>query len=170
MAIKLCKECGKPVSTQAQACPTCGAVLKKKTSPAVGCLAVLLCFGGISALVQTFSESTSSSNPSSSSSTESQSSQAAEPVQPKAKLEVLDAKWVRGDFNVMSIKGTVRNNTKKQYGYVQVEINLYDGSGAQVGSTLANVNNLEPLGIWHFEAVVAEESARRFKVKDVTGF
>ncbi|MEJ5365416.1 MAG: DUF4352 domain-containing protein [Desulfosoma sp.] len=34
MALKKCKECGNAVSTEATACPNCGAVLKKKT----GCL------------------------------------------------------------------------------------------------------------------------------------
>lgn len=31
MALKKCKECGKEVSTKAESCPSCGAVLKKKT-------------------------------------------------------------------------------------------------------------------------------------------
>jgi hypothetical protein len=34
MAIEKCKECGNEISTKAEACPKCGAVLKKKT----GCL------------------------------------------------------------------------------------------------------------------------------------
>lgn len=34
MAIKKCKECGNEVSTKAESCPKCGAVIKKKT----GCL------------------------------------------------------------------------------------------------------------------------------------
>ena len=34
MALKKCKECGNEVSTKAESCPNCGAVLKKKT----GCL------------------------------------------------------------------------------------------------------------------------------------
>lgn len=34
MALKKCKECGNEVSTKAESCPKCGAVLKKKT----GCL------------------------------------------------------------------------------------------------------------------------------------
>lgn len=37
MALKKCKECGKEISTNAQACPNCGAVSKKKT----GCLVYL---------------------------------------------------------------------------------------------------------------------------------
>jgi len=34
MSMKACKECGKEISSKAQSCPNCGAVLKKKT----GCL------------------------------------------------------------------------------------------------------------------------------------
>jgi hypothetical protein len=31
-------------------------------------------------------------------------------------------------------------------------------------------NNLEPYGRWKFKALIIEESARRFKEKNVTGF
>lgn len=68
------------------------------------------------------------------------------------------------------IAGTVKNNSQKQYRYVQVQFNLYDKSGAQVGSSLANVNNLEPGGSWKFEAHVFEKRATSAKLKDVTGF
>ena len=37
MAMKKCKECGNEVSTKAESCPKCGAVLKKKTS-CLGCI------------------------------------------------------------------------------------------------------------------------------------
>lgn len=66
--------------------------------------------------------------------------------------------------------GTVKNNAGKTYSYVQVTINLYDKSGAQVGSTLANVNNLEPGGIWKFKAPILEQDATTYKIKDITGF
>lgn len=35
---------------------------------------------------------------------------------------------------------------------------------------MANVNNLEPDGVWRFEALIHEDDARRFKINDVTGF
>ncbi len=54
MAIKKCKECGNGVSTKAESCPKCGAVLKKKT----GCLGyigagilILFVFGIIGSLM-----------------------------------------------------------------------------------------------------------------------
>jgi hypothetical protein len=37
MALKKCNECGKEVSTKAESCPNCGAVLRKKT----GCLTTI---------------------------------------------------------------------------------------------------------------------------------
>mgnify|MGYP000993857118 CR=1 FL=1 len=100
-----------------------------------------------------------------------QTDQPAPPPQPTKKpaLEVIEAKSIR-ESGVRYVAGTVRNNTNRQYSYVQVEINLYDDSGAQVGSTLANTNNLEPGGTWKFKALVLEDSATKFKIKDVTGF
>lgn len=62
MAMKKCKECGNDVSTQAESCPKCGAVLKKKT----GCLGyigagilILFVLGVIGSLMN---ESTTSSS------------------------------------------------------------------------------------------------------------
>ena len=66
--------------------------------------------------------------------------------------------------------GAVKNNCAKQYSYVQVSFNLYDREGNQVGSTFTNLNNLEPYGTWKFEALITEDSTRRFRLKDVTGF
>lgn len=68
------------------------------------------------------------------------------------------------------IVGTVKNNTNKTYSYVQVEFNLYDGSGAQVGSTFDNINNLEPNGIWKFKAIITDDNAKNYKLKGVTGW
>jgi asparagine N-glycosylation enzyme membrane subunit Stt3 len=86
----------------------------------------------------------------------------------KPDLEVIDHN-AQNDEYVKYIVGTVKNNTTKQYSYVQVEINLYDASGAQVGSTLANANNLEPNGTWKFKAIATEDFAT-YKIKDVTGY
>lgn len=85
-------------------------------------------------------------------------------------LEVVNFEWGSGQYGTTVLVGTVRNNTGKTYSYVQVEFNLYDESGAQVGSTFANVNNLEPGGTWRFEAVVLEHRASKARLKGVTGF
>lgn len=88
----------------------------------------------------------------------------------KGGLEVVDFDWKVGEFGNKYLVGTVKNNSDKQYSYVQVEFNLYDESGVQVGSTFANVNNLEPYGTWKFEAIVIEDNATRAKLKGVSGF
>ena len=85
-------------------------------------------------------------------------------------LVVSNVRSGSGQFGNRVLRGTVHNNTDKQYSYAQVEINLYDRSGAQVGSTFANINNLEPNADWNFEAGVLEDSTVSFKVKKVTGY
>ena len=42
MALKQCKECDHKVSSKADSCPNCGAVLKPKSSGCVGCLVLLV--------------------------------------------------------------------------------------------------------------------------------
>lgn len=99
--------------------------------------------------------------------------QPAEPTKtaepPKKDLEVTET-HTESDGFVQYVAGTVKNNTSRTYGYVQVEINLYDESGAQVGSTLDNTNNLEPGGTWKFRAPVFENGVKSYKIKNVTGF
>lgn len=85
-------------------------------------------------------------------------------------LTVVSFNWATEEYGSRYLVGTVKNNTDKQYSYVQVEFNLYDNSGAQVGSTADNINNLEPHGTWKFKAMVMEEKATRAKLKGITGF
>lgn len=49
------------------------------------------------------------------------------------------------------------------YSYVQVTINLYDKDGNLIGSTLANVNNLEPGKTWKFKAIVIEDDTDSYE-------
>ena len=85
-------------------------------------------------------------------------------------LIVQDHRIERDEYGVRYVSGTILNKGNKTFGYAQVEINVYDAAGAQVGSTLANVNNLEPGRPWKFKAVILEDSAVRYEIKGVTGF
>ena len=87
----------------------------------------------------------------------------------KPDLELLESKKMNKD-SLRYVVGKIKNNSNKQYSYVQVEINLYDNNDNQVGSTLANVNNLEPGGTWKFEALIFEEKATKYKIKEITGY
>jgi hypothetical protein len=86
-----------------------------------------------------------------------------------ADLELLEYKAKSSHYS-WSVVGKIKNNTSHRYSYVQIQINLYDDEGNQVGSTMDNLNNLEPGGIWLFDAHVFEERATRFKIEDISGF
>ncbi len=92
-------------------------------------------------------------------------------VSDKAKvpdLEITEHSVLQEEYSAY-IVGKVKNNTNKQYGYVQVEVNLYDADGDQVGSAMDNTNNLEPGGSWKFKAITLEEFDS-YKIKDVSGW
>ncbi|MFT8889570.1 MAG: FxLYD domain-containing protein [Ethanoligenens sp.] len=74
------------------------------------------------------------------------------------------------NIGVQYAEGTITNKTSKPYSYLQVEINEYDASGAQVGSTLANVSNLEAKGTWKFKASITDQNVKSVKLKGVSGF
>lgn len=76
----------------------------------------------------------------------------------------------RDTYGTGKIVGVLKNTTGRAYKYVQIEFNLYDGAGSTVGSTLANINNLDPDGTWRFEAPVFQAGATEAQVKNITSF
>lgn len=89
---------------------------------------------------------------------------------PPPDLQVISTQWENGEYGNDYATGRIRNNTSSTYSYVQIEINVYDANGNQIGSTLDNVNNLEPGGTWQFRAIITDDQARRFRIKDVSGY
>ncbi len=69
-----------------------------------------------------------------------------------------------------TISGIVENHRSRKLSYAQITFNLYDESGAQVGSAMANINGLEPGGKWKFEAVSFGTDFATYKFSDLTGF
>lgn len=68
------------------------------------------------------------------------------------------------------VTGTIKNNKNKQYSYVQVTFNLYDADGAQIGTAMANINNLEANGTWKFKALGVTEEVASYKLAEITGW
>ena len=83
-------------------------------------------------------------------------------------LQVLDFDST-SDGYFQYVTGHIANNSSKVYSYVQVEIGLYNGD-TLVGSTMANVNNLSPGGVWEFKALVTVDNATQFRIEDVIGW
>lgn len=159
---KFCPECGTPI-TQASVTPETPPIINQTPPPKpkkkTGCLiAFLLFFIFIGFGIGSIPDSAHSSGSGSGSST----------TQQTPKLEVLDHSTV-SDGYVRYVSGHIKNNTNKTYSYVQVSINLYD-DGTLVGSTLDNVNNLEPGATWEFKAVILQDNADQYKITEVTGW
>jgi len=76
-------------------------------------------------------------------------------------------RFIRGAYT-SEIIGVVRNNTSRTFGYAQIEFSLYDRYGRQVGSTFDNICNLDPYGIWRFEAIVLEDDAVSARFAGIT--
>ena len=68
------------------------------------------------------------------------------------------------------VTGTIMNNTNRQYSYVQVTFNLYVEDGAQIGTAMANVNNLEANGTWKFRAPGLTQEVASYKLMEITGW
>ena len=70
-----------------------------------------------------------------------------------------------------AIVGQVKNNARKTFRSVIIKINLYDDNGAQIGSTMDAVSNLEPAGIWSFRTFASSPQGytKAFKVKEISG-
>lgn len=77
-----------------------------------------------------------------------------------------------GDAYSCKISGVYTNKAGKDLSYVQVSYNLFDADGNQIGTALANTNNLADGGTWKFEAFgsAAVDQVASYKIGDVTGF
>lgn len=84
----------------------------------------------------------------------------------------IDGEELTGDAYSCKISGVYTNKAGKDLNYVQVSYNLFDEDGNQIGTALANTNNLADGGTWKFEAFgsAAVDEVASYKIGDVTGF
>ena len=84
----------------------------------------------------------------------------------------IDGEELTGDAYSCKISGVYTNKADKDLSYVQVSYNLFDADGNQIGTALANTNNLADGGTWKFEAFgsAAVDQVASYKIGDVTGF
>lgn len=68
------------------------------------------------------------------------------------------------------ISGVVENRRNTKLKYAQITFNLYDASGAQVGSAIDTITGLEPGGRWKFTATDFGIECVRFKFSELVGF
>jgi len=92
-----------------------------------------------------------------------------ETKQTQEKFTLIDSEGSHDGF-AYYVTGSIKNNTNKQYSYVQVTFNLYDANGAQLGTAMANINNLEANGTWKFKALGVTEEVASYKLSEITGW
>lgn len=144
----------------------------KKQVGARGMRATLVLLGIVALLMGLVSTGCSSATESGSDvATEESSEQAAE--EPASKYAITDEQLVDQGYGMYTITGTLTNNSGKSLDYVQVEYVLKDASGAQIGTGLANTNNLADGSAWKYEAYCSsssDEAPATFELVEVTGF
>lgn len=74
-----------------------------------------------------------------------------------------------GEFR-NDIVGVVKNNTDKEYDYLQISFTLYDAQGNVIDTAFANINNIKPGGTWKFEAMFFEENVTSWELDEITGW
>lgn len=159
--MKKCKHCQSEIDSKAKICPNCR---KKQGFPVwLGIILIILGMGLIgSALGGTYINEPSNNND-------------------KTNTSVNQEKFILEEGHVGSldeygvgyyINGYIKNNTNKEYSYVQVTFNLYDKDGNQLGTAVDNINNLEANGRWKFKAIALSEtdSIASYKLAEITGF
>ena len=88
------------------------------------------------------------------------------------KLELVDSKGYDDGYSSYYVEGTIKNNSSEKYSYAQVTFTLYDESGAQIGTAMDNINDLEPGGTWKFKAICLAPSGNvaSYKLSEITGW
>lgn len=160
MSLISCPECKSQISDQAESCPHCGVPREKQAQPGLRRVALLfavalwICVG----LTVVFGQVRTHPP-----------RDVAVFSSPDGALEVREIRWRKPEPGERGLQGFVRNTTSASYRQVELELDLYDASGEQIGTTLARTENLGAGGTWLFDAPVEQASATDARVRRVEG-
>jgi hypothetical protein len=84
-------------------------------------------------------------------------------------LIVVGDKSERDSHDEQWLNGMVVSQTEKPYQFVQISYDLFDASGAQIGTASANTRGLAPHGRWLFKTVISGHCTR-FKLSKLDGY
>ena len=161
-----CNSCGKEVDNTAKNCPGCGAKIKKPIYKKIWfwVIIVILVVG-----IASSGNSESSKN----SSSENSSSNNNKKTTTKDESLVLEEGHTGSadEYGISyNIEGYVKNNSDKEYSYVQIEFTAYDAEGNVLDSCLDNNSGLEANGRWKFKAICTTDADKiaSYKFKKIT--
>lgn len=152
-----CPVCQAEIAKNAKTCPSCGAKMKKPIFKKwwfwVIIIIVLIGIGASGGNDSTDNPQVSVDNATTETTDTTADAEVTEPEAPAEDFSLVGDCTTEDDGFAFYISGTLQNNTDKTYSYAQITFNLYDASGSQIGTALANVNNLEANGSWKFKAM-----------------
>lgn len=153
---KKCKKCMEEINKKAKRCPKCGS---KQGSPIFLIVIIAIIIVAIAGGASGSSDSDNSSNSGTN--------------KKKEKLSLVEHN-ISDDSNefAMYIEGKIKNNTEKEYSYVQVTFKTYDKDGNNLGSCLDNSSALDANGVWKFKAICTEsvEEIDKYELDEISGW
>ena len=156
--MKKCKYCQGEIDDKAKVCPNCG---KKQSKHILLIVVIVIVVIAVIASLGGGGE------------TEKESSQTGT-TEKKENLVLEDG--YSGSLDeygaLYYIEGYVKNNSDKDYEYVQIEFTAYDSEGNTLGSCYDNTSSLEADGRWKFKASCVDETDKiaSYKLKEITGY
>jgi hypothetical protein len=76
----------------------------------------------------------------------------------------------RDENGVFTIRGTVINRRDTRLTYAEIRFTLYDAAGNQVGTAMANINDLASGAKWSFEAVAISPGGDKYSIASLSGW
>lgn len=144
--MKKCKYCQSEIDKKAKVCPNCRKSQKSVLSKILG---VIIIFIGLIAIVVSISGESSSED--------------------KFSYEV--TKEYTDSIGTHYIEGTVTNKLDYDYSYVEIDFVCYDKNDNNLGTAMANTNNLLGNETWKFKAMgLFEGKVDHCVFKEVTGW
>ena len=140
------------IDAKAKICPHCAK--KQNKIPVVGriVIAVIVFF----VLIGLFSDSNSENN-----------------IPEEEKFTISDVKAYSDDSGfAYYIEGIVKNNTDKDYNYIQITYNVYDKDDNNLGTCLDNNSNLKSGETWKFKTMCSgsPDEIVRYELDEITSY
>ena len=92
--------------------------------------------------------------------------------EPKAeKYEIIGDVVMERDMFSTTLTGVLKNNSGRDYNYLQISFNMYDADGNLIDTAFDNINNLSDGGTWKFKAIgLSSDNAASWELEDITGW
>ena len=92
---------------------------------------------------------------------------AAEATRP---LTVEPGGWTRDRHGLLFVTGVIANTTGRRLRYLEVTFPLFDAAGKQVGTAIANENNVAPGARWQFRALVSKNGVTEMGAPEIRSY